>query len=50
MADTRTDVISGLQPGDRIIRNPPADLLENQEVRVVTPAKGYEREDAEIEG
>ncbi|MCH4091620.1 efflux RND transporter periplasmic adaptor subunit [Acetobacter sp.] len=50
MADTRTDVISGLQPGDRIIRNPPADLLDNQEVRVVVPAKGYERADEEIEG
>ncbi|NHO31073.1 efflux RND transporter periplasmic adaptor subunit [Acetobacter fallax] len=50
MADTRTDVISGIQPGDRIIRNPPADLLEGQEVRVVVPEKGYEQDDQEIEG
>ncbi|NHN88775.1 efflux RND transporter periplasmic adaptor subunit [Acetobacter conturbans] len=50
MADTHTDVLSGLQPGDRIIRNPPADLLDGQEVRIVQPAKGYERTDEEIEG
>ncbi|MDG6093568.1 efflux RND transporter periplasmic adaptor subunit [Acetobacter sp. AN02] len=50
MADTHTDVISGLKPDEKIIRNPPADLLEGQEVRVVVPAKGYEKEDEEIEG
>lgn len=50
MADTHTDVISGLRSGDRIIRNPPADLLEGEEVRVLIPAKGYEKEDEEIEG
>lgn len=50
MADTHTDVISGLKPDERIVRNPPADLLEGQEVRVVVPAKGYEKEDQEIEG
>lgn len=50
MADTHTDVISGLQPSDRIIRNPPADLLEGQEVRVVVPEKGYGHADEEIDG
>ncbi|MCH4023643.1 MAG: efflux RND transporter periplasmic adaptor subunit [Acetobacter sp.] len=49
MADTHTDVLTGLQADDKIIRNPPADLLEGQQVRVVVPAKGY-NEDEEIEG
>lgn len=41
MADSSTEVQSGITADDRIINNPPADLLENDPVTVVTPAKGY---------
>jgi membrane fusion protein, multidrug efflux system len=34
-------VTSGLSPGDRLVNNPPAGLLEGQLVQPVTPAKGY---------
>lgn len=41
MADSSTEVEDGVKPNDRIINNPPADLLENDKVHVVTPARGY---------
>lgn len=41
MADSSTEIEAGLNPDDRIINNPPADLLENDTVHVVTPARGY---------
>jgi RND family efflux transporter MFP subunit len=34
-------VTSGLSPGDELVNNPPAGLLEGQSVQPVTPAKGY---------
>ncbi|HTB68753.1 MAG TPA: efflux RND transporter periplasmic adaptor subunit [Steroidobacteraceae bacterium] len=34
-------VTSGLAPGDRLVNNPPAGLLEGQSVQPVTPATGY---------
>lgn len=43
MADTSTEVLSGLAADDRVINNPPADLLEGDQVHVVIPAKGYDQ-------
>jgi RND family efflux transporter MFP subunit len=34
-------VTSGLSPGDKLVNNPPAGLLEGQSVQPVTPAPGY---------
>lgn len=34
-------VVSGLTPGDKLVNNPPAGLLDGQEVLPVTPAAGY---------
>ena len=34
-------VTSGLLPGDKLVNNPPAGLLEGQSVQPVTPATGY---------
>jgi RND family efflux transporter MFP subunit len=34
-------VTSGLSAGDRLVNNPPAGLLEGQEVQPVTPVQGY---------
>ena len=34
-------VTSGLSPGDKLVNNPPAGLLEGQLVQPVTPATGY---------
>jgi membrane fusion protein (multidrug efflux system) len=34
-------VTSGLSPGDELVNNPPAGLLEGQSVQPVTPATGY---------
>jgi membrane fusion protein, multidrug efflux system len=34
-------VTSGLSPGDKLVNNPPAGLLEGQSVQAVTPATGY---------
>ncbi|MXV36534.1 MULTISPECIES: efflux RND transporter periplasmic adaptor subunit [unclassified Saccharibacter] len=41
MADSSTEIDAGLNATDHIINNPPADLLENDVVHVVTPARGY---------
>jgi RND family efflux transporter MFP subunit len=42
MADTETEVLDGVSPTDRLINNPPADLLEGEKVHVVQPEKGYD--------
>jgi hypothetical protein len=34
-------VTSGLSPGDKLVNNPPAGLLEGQSVQPVTPVSGY---------
>jgi hypothetical protein len=34
-------VTSGLSPGDKLVNNPPAGLLEGQPVQAVTPVSGY---------
>jgi membrane fusion protein, multidrug efflux system len=34
-------VTTGLSPGDKLVNNPPAGLLEGQTVQPVTPAAGY---------
>ena len=34
-------VTSGLAPGDRLVNNPPAGLLDGESVQPVTPATGY---------
>ena len=34
-------VTSGLSPGDKLVNNPPAGLLEGQSVQPVTPVPGY---------
>ena len=34
-------VTSGLAPGDKLVNNPPAGLLDGQAVQPVTPAAGY---------
>jgi membrane fusion protein, multidrug efflux system len=34
-------VTSGLSPGDKLVNNPPAGLLEGQSVQPVTPVTGY---------
>ena len=41
MSDAYTEVSAGLSPDDRIINNPPADLMEGGKVRPVEPEKGY---------
>jgi RND family efflux transporter MFP subunit len=41
MSDAYTEVSAGLSPSDRIINNPPADLMEGDKVRPVDPEKGY---------
>lgn len=47
MGDGSTQVLSGLSPSDRIIDNPPADLLEGEKVHVVQPATGYSNDASE---
>lgn len=47
MGDGATQVLSGVAPADRIIDNPPADLLEGEKVHVVTPAAGYSDDTSE---
>lgn len=37
-------VVSGLAPGDKLVNNPPAGLLDGQAVVAVTPAAGYAQE------
>lgn len=41
MADSSTEIQAGIDSNDRVIDNPPADLLEGDQVHVVTPQRGY---------
>ncbi|AQS87924.1 multidrug efflux pump acriflavin resistance protein AcrB/AcrD/AcrF [Neoasaia chiangmaiensis NBRC 101099] len=41
MADSSTEIQGGITPEDRVIDNPPADLLEGDKVNVVQPERGY---------
>jgi len=41
MADSSTEIQAGITPQDRVIDNPPADLLEGDKVNVVQPQRGY---------
>ncbi|WNM62933.1 efflux RND transporter periplasmic adaptor subunit [Candidatus Nitrospira neomarina] len=41
--DATVEVTEGITPTDRIVNNPSAALLENDQVRIVTPAPGYNR-------
>jgi len=47
MGDGATQVLSGLSAQDRIIDNPPADLLEGEKVHVSAPAAGYSNDVSE---
>ncbi|MBA5726078.1 efflux RND transporter periplasmic adaptor subunit [Bombella favorum] len=50
MADSSTEVQAGITADDRIINNPPADLLEGDPVHIVTPARGYNQSGWEESG
>lgn len=41
--DATVEVTEGVTTTDRIVNNPSAALLENDQVRIVTPAPGYDR-------
>ncbi|MDT3779610.1 efflux RND transporter periplasmic adaptor subunit [Nitrospira sp. MA-1] len=41
--DATVEVTEGITSTDRIVNNPSAALLENEKVRIVTPAPGYDR-------
>ncbi|GJL69938.1 MAG: RND transporter MFP subunit [Nitrospirales bacterium] len=41
--DATVEVTEGITSTDRIVNNPSAALLENEKVRIVTPAAGYDR-------
>jgi hypothetical protein len=41
--DATVEVTEGITATDRIVNNPSAALLENDKVRIVTPASGYDR-------
>lgn len=41
--DATVEVTEGITTTDRIVKNPSAALLENDMVRIVTPAPGYDR-------
>lgn len=41
--DATVEVTEGISSTDRIVNNPSAALLENEKVRIVTPAPGYDR-------
>ena len=34
---TTVEILAGLQPGERVIANPPDSLTDGEKVRVVTP-------------
>ncbi len=42
LMDSAVEVAEGISTSDRIINNPSAALLDNDKVRVVTPASGYD--------
>jgi membrane fusion protein (multidrug efflux system) len=43
-------VTGGLSPGDKLINNPPAGLLEGQSVQPVTPVSGYAMATQKVRG
>lgn len=47
--DAAVEVISGVSAGDRIVNNPSAALLEGDQVRVVTPAPGYDNPQTKLD-
>ncbi|MCK9608295.1 MAG: efflux RND transporter periplasmic adaptor subunit [Methylomonas sp.] len=47
--DATVEVISGVSASDRIVNNPSAALLEGDEVRIVTPAPGYDNPQTKVE-
>ena len=42
LLDSSVEVAEGISANDRIVNNPSAALLDNDKVRVVTPAAGYD--------
>jgi hypothetical protein len=42
LMDNAVEVAEGISSQDRIVNNPSAALLEGDQVRVVTPAPGYD--------
>lgn len=46
--DNAVEISEGISPGDRIINNPSAALLEGDKVRIVTPAPGYDLVNTEV--
>ncbi|HNI68422.1 MAG TPA: hypothetical protein PKV55_10305, partial [Nitrospira sp.] len=42
LMDNAVEVSGGLSGHDRLVNNPSAALLEGDQVRVVTPAPGYD--------
>jgi RND family efflux transporter MFP subunit len=42
LLDNTVEVLEGISTSDRIINNPSAALLEHEQVRIVTPAPGYD--------
>ena len=47
LLDSSVEVAEGISASDRIVNNPSAALLDNDKVRVVTPASGYDLLSAE---
>ncbi|AEG00081.1 efflux RND transporter periplasmic adaptor subunit [Methylomonas methanica] len=45
--DATVEVMEGVTASDRIVNNPSAALLEGDEVRIVTPAPGYDNSQTE---
>jgi RND family efflux transporter MFP subunit len=50
LLDNIVEVAEGISTGDRIVNNPSAALLEGDQVRIVTPAPGYDLVGAESSG
>ncbi|HSC57645.1 MAG TPA: efflux RND transporter periplasmic adaptor subunit [Nitrospira sp.] len=42
LMDNAVEVAEGISASDRVVNNPSAALLENDKVRIVTPAPGYD--------
>ena len=47
LLDNAVEVAEGIAASDRIVNNPSAALLEGDKVRIVTPAPGYDLDNAE---
>ena len=44
MNGTTVEILSGLQPGQRIVANPPDSLTDGEKVRIVTPGREEEKQ------